>query len=266
MKKIIFALIVLVPLLVHPTSAEAACTSFKTSGSVKVGSAISNGTVVVCASTNSGSTKTSAKVSTVKKIVTPVKVVPPPCVVKVPTAAAAYGLYLPGCQVIVVPPVVTLKNKTTNSVTVSQSTQNDQAAFTPNPIGISASPAIGSIGQPFFFGAMASAHSKQGKVLGKSAQVSFTPLNFEWSSEAGDGSGSSFSTSWSSQGSQSVSLTVTYSVSYSIGGEWIDAGQISASATASVQVVAAATPVSAPAAPPLLVSANCKDRPSTYRC
>jgi hypothetical protein len=201
--------------------------------------------------------------------VAPVKVVPPPpppCVIKVPTAAAAYGLYVSGCTVVVVAPVVKVVPKITATTALTSATQTDQAAFTPNPVGISASPSIGLAGQAFFFSAIASSHTKNGTVLGKPATVSFTPVNFDWSSDSGGGAGSSFATSWQAEGSHGVGLTVTYAVSYSIGAGWIDAGSISASSSATVQVVSVPTSPAPAVAPPLLVSANCRDHPSSYRC
>ena len=269
MKKFLAVILILLPIGFAPVPATAACTSSTSSGSVKVGSMISNGSVVVCASTSTTGSNKTAKVSTIKKVVAPVKVVPPPpppCVIKVPTAAAAYGLYLSGCTVVVVAPVVKVVPKVTATTAVTAATQTDQAAFTPNPVGISASPSIGLAGQAFFFSAIASSHTKNGTVLGKPATVSFTPVSFDWSSDSGGGAGSSFATSWQTDGSHGVGLTVTYAVSYSVGAGWIDAGSISASSSATVQVVSVTAAPAPAAALPLLVSANCRDHPSSYRC
>jgi hypothetical protein len=184
----------------------------------------------------------------------------------VPNAAAAYGLYLPGCRVVIVAPVSKVNAKTTVATTAINSNLSDQAAFTPNPIGINASPSVGGVGQAFFFSAIASSHTKNGTVLGKPATVSFTPASFEWNSDSGGGTGSSFATSWQTEGSHGVGLTVTYAVSYSVGAGWIDAGTITSSASASVQVTTAPPVQVLVAAPPLLVSANCRNHPSAYRC
>jgi hypothetical protein len=266
MNKFLVALVVFASTFVAPISAQAACTSTKSSGSVKVGSTITNGSVIVCAATGSTSAKTTAKVTT-NKVATPVKVAPPPpCIIKVPNATAAYGLYVPGCSVVIVAPVAKVTTKVTASTAITNTNLSDQAAFTPNPIGISASPAVGAAGQAFFFSAIAAAHSKSGTVLGRSAQVNFVPVAFDWSSDTGGGSGSSFSEIWSSEGSHGVALTVSYSVSYSVGAGWIDAGTISSSASASVQVVGSPVAQVTVAPPPLLVSANCRDHPSSYRC
>lgn len=123
------------------------------------------------------------------------------------------------------------------------------------------------VGQAFFFSAVAGAHTRSGTILSQAAQVSFTPVSFDWGSdEGGSASGASWVTNWSSEGSHSVNLTVSYSVSYSLGAGWIDAGVISSSASVSVQVAAAPVPVVVKAVPPLLVSGNCKARPGSYRC
>jgi hypothetical protein len=265
MKALVTSVIIIVVQLLAPVSAHAACTSSKTSGSVKVGSTITNGEVVVCASTGTTFTKSTAKVTTVKKVVSPVKVAPPPpCIVKVPNAAAAYGLHLPGCSVVIVAPASKVATKTTVTTTAINSNLSDQAAFTPDPIGINASPSVGGVGQAFFFSAIASSHKKHGTVLGKPATVSFTLVSFDWNS--GGGAGSSFATSWQTEGSHGVGLTATYAVTYSVGAGWIDAGTITSSASASVQVVGSAVAQVTVAPPPLLVSANCRDHPSSYRC
>ncbi|MEY4499821.1 MAG: hypothetical protein RL319_809, partial [Actinomycetota bacterium] len=150
------------------------------------------------------------------------------------------------------------------ATTAINSNLSDQAAFTPNPIGINASPSVGGVGQAFFFSAIASSHTKNGTVLGKPATVSFTPVSYDWNSDGG--TGSSFATSWQTEGSHGVGLTVTYAVSYSVGVGWIDAGTITSSASALVQVLTSPAPQVMVAAPPLLVSANCRNHPSSYRC
>jgi len=283
MKKIIAIILFLVSLnLGAVDGAVAACTSSSTSGAVKVGSVISGGSVVICASTTSAAktattaTNTStnaAKSTTVKKVVTPVVVAPKPCVIEVPSTTAAYGLYVSGCTVKVVAPVTYVAPKVTATVAtpviaIAVSSASDQAAFTPDPVGISASPNAGQVGQAFFFSAIAGSHTKSGTVLGKSAQVSFTPVGFSWSASSGGGSGVSFVTNWNSEGSQSVTLVVDYAVSYSVGAGWIDAGSIRSSASTSVQVNSVPVVVvpPTPPKPPLLVSANCQARPSSYRC
>lgn len=276
MKKLTLLVLLAAQIVLPLSPAEAACTSSSTSGSVKVGSAISGGSVVICASTSSANTATAAKTKMVavpaKKVVAPVKVVaPPPCVIQVPAAAMVYGMSISGCTIVVAAPikVVAAKPKATTTTTTATNVtaQSDQAAFTPNPIGISSSASSGSVGQAFIFGAISGAHTRSGTILGKSAQVNFTPVSYDWSSDdGGSGSGSSFSASWGSEGAHSVSLSVGYAVSYSIGAGWIDAGVIASSASVSVTVSAAAIPVAVKAGPPLLVSGNCKVRPGSYRC
>jgi hypothetical protein len=161
--------------------------------------------------------------------------------------------------------VIVPKSTSTSSNAVSIAT--DQAAFTPNPVGIAASADVGILGQSFFFGAIASAHTRNAIILGQAAQVSFTPISFNWNSDDGSsGTGSSFSASWASEGSHGVGLTVGYAVSYSVGAGWIDAGIISSSAATSVSIGAApVTSVSKPAIP-LLVSGNCLVSPRSFRC
>lgn len=274
MKKTLLILFAVVINSVIPISAKAACTSNTASGSVKVGSAIAGGSVVVCASSSAAktttATKTSAKTSTtVKKVAAPIKVVAPPCVIKVSSAAAINDPRVPGCsyQIVAPPKVTTAIPVTTKSSATVATTQNDQAAFTPNPIGISSSANVGGVGQAFFFAAIAATHSRTGTILGQPAQVNFDPVGYQWNSDDGDsGSGTSFSTSWSNEGSRSVSLTVEYSVSYSLGAGWIDAGLISSSASAAVMVSSIPAQVASKPAPPLLVSGNCTIHPSSYRC
>lgn len=269
MKKIFFALmIVLVEL--NPISAEAACTSTKTSGSVKVGSQITANSVVVCASTTSSKTTTSTKtVTVVKKVSPPTKVAPPPCVIKVSSAAAINDPRVPGCSYqIVIPPKPTVAvPKSTTSAATAVGSASDQAAFVPNPVTISSSSNTGFIGQSIFFSAIASAHSRTATILGKAAQVNFTPVKFDWSADNGAiGSGGSFANSWLGEGSHSVSLSVDYSVSYSLGSGWIDAGTISSSDGVAISILEApVTSIPVPALP-VLVSGNCKLRPGSYRC
>lgn len=273
MKKYLAVAVVIVLNCLTPVTAQAACTSSKASGSIKVGSSISGGSVVVCASTSSAATSTAVKktTTTIKKV-TSIKVVkpaPPPCIIKVTSNAAINDPRVPGCSYLVVAPTksITTLPKSTATTTSSLTTQNDQAAFTPNPVGISQSASSGVVGQAFFFGAIAGAHTRSATILGKAAQVSFTPVSYDWSSDEGEsGCGGSFSASWGSEGSHSVSLTVGYSVSYTIGDGWIDAGQISSSASAGVVVSATQIVPVTKSAPPLLVSGNCTVRPGTYGC
>lgn len=251
-----------------PVAAEAACTSTKATGSIRVGSSITGGSVLVCASETQVKSVTTTKTTSSKKLVAPKKVAPPPCVIKVSSASLINDPRVPGCTYLVVAPpkAVVYVPKPIVSKADSISTQNDQAAFTPNPVSISSSATTGTVGQVFFFSAIASAHSRSGVILGKPARVTFTPVSFDWSSDVSNGNGVSFSSAWTSEGSHSVSLTVAFSVSYSLGGDWIDAGLISSAAAESVTVTAAPAVAKLKAAPPLLVSANCFARPSGYGC
>lgn len=275
MKKSFLVLLLLTQITVPTDVANAACSSTPTSGGLKVGSTIAGGSVVLCASTSGTKTSVTTKTtSTVKKVAAPIaKVVPAPkpCVIQVPAAAMVYGMSVAGCSVVVAPPakpvVAKPKLNTTTAPSTAVTMQSDQAAFTPNPIGISSSASSGSVGQAFLFGAIAGAHSRAGTILGQPAQVNFTPVSFDWTSDDGDiGSGNSFSTSWTREGSHSVGLRVDYAVSYSVGSGWVDAGIISSSASASVSVAATPVAISVKAAPPLLVSGNCSIRPGSYRC
>ena len=265
MKKLL-VLLLLFSNLIPVSPAEAACTATKSSGNVKVGASTSNTSVTVCltASSSASNTKTSAPV---KKVVAPApapKPTPVPCVIQVPNATAAYGLNVSGCTVKIVPPVaaVITVSKPKPVTTVVASSQSDQAAFTPNPVGISASATTGVVGQAFFFSAIASAHTSAATILGKAAEVSFTPVSYNW----GAGSGSSYSTSWSSEGTYAVSLTVGYAASYTVGSGWIDAGIIYSSAGVEVTVNSIALPAVTKLLPPRLVSGNCISKPSSYRC
>lgn len=232
--------------------------------------------MVVCASTSAAKTVTAVKTTTpvkstasVKKVTTPVKVVPPPCIIKVTSAAAINDPRVPGCsyEIIAPPkPVVTQpKASATSATTISSAT--DQAAFTPNPVGISSSASSGLVGQSFFFGAVAGAHTRSALILGQPAQVEFNPISFEWYADDGSsGSGTSFAASWLAEGSHSVSLTVGYAVSYSLAGGWNDAGVISSAASAVVSVGSIPQAVVTRPVTPVLVSGNCHVRPGSYRC
>ncbi|MFM6978174.1 MAG: hypothetical protein ACKOWR_05640 [Micrococcales bacterium] len=196
---------------------------------------------------------------------------PPPCIIQVPAAAMVYGMSISGCSIVVAPPakVVAAPSKSTSKTVASTavSAQSDQAAFTPNQVGISSSASSGAVGQGFWFGAIAGAHSRSGTILGQAAQVQFTPISYDWSSDDGSsGSGTSFAASWSSPGVHSIGLTVSYSVSYSVGAGWVDAGVIPSATATSVSVSAIPVAVATKPNPPLLVSGNCLTRPGAYRC
>ena len=192
------------------------------------------------------------------------KPTPVPCVIQVPNAAAAYGLSISGCTIKVVPPVpvTTTVSKPKPVTTVVVTSQTDQAAFTPNPIGISASATSGMVGQAFFFSAIATAHSRSAVVLGRTAEVNFTPISFDW----GGGTGSSYSSSWATAGNHSVSLTVGYAVSYSVGGGWTDAGIINSAASVEISIADVPPAPATKPVSPRLVSGNCISKPSSYRC
>ena len=192
------------------------------------------------------------------------KPLPVPCVIQVPNATAAYGLSISGCTIKVVPPVTvtTTVSKPKPVTTVVVTSQTDQAAFTPNPVGISASANSGMVGQAFFFSAIASAHSRSAVILGRAAEVSFTPVSYDW----GGNTGRSYSSSWANPGSYSVSLTVGYAASYSVGGAWTDAGVIYSSASVEISVADVPPALATKPVSPRLVSGNCISKPSSYRC
>ena len=251
--------------------AQGACTSSNTSGSIKIGSSIVGGSVVVCASSSSAKTTTAVKSSTPstpKKVVTPIKVTAPPCVIKVSSVAAINDPRVPGCSYLIIAPITPVISapKSSSSNTTAVSGASDQAAFTPNQVGISSSSSSGLVGQAVIFGAIAGQHSRSGVILGKYAQVDFTPVSYDWSSDSEVGSGGSFAASWTTEGVHSVSLTVTYAVSYSFGVGWIDAGMIPSTASTSVSVTSVTLGTPAKRSPPLLVSGNCSIRPGSYGC
>lgn len=288
MKKIIAILSLLSFFTVVPTMAAQACSTTASAGSIKVGGAISGGSVVVCGTATAAKTTTAKTVVAPKPAPVPVKKVvappPPPCVITVssppppwqfPPAGCTYKVVLPTPQVLALPkPVVVAAPKpVTPVVAVKSSTAvtsaSDQAAFTPNPVGVNSANDIGATSQTFFFSADAFAHNKLGTVLGSAADVSFVPIGYSWTADNGvTGTGSSFSAAWPDGGQHNVTLTVTYAASYLVaGGSWVSVGTITASAGAAVTVVAfdPPPPVKTKAAP-LLVFKNCLLKPTGYRC
>lgn len=148
----------------------------------------------------------------------------------------------------------------------SNSNANEAANFSPDDSSAAVSPSNNlSTGETATFFSDPKVHYRLGSVLGRSAQVRFSPIAANWKFGDGSTSNGSQATHVFSNGRFDVEVTITYSVSYRFAGQgpWLaDPGQIEMPATVLVSVSDSGDQA-VPAAPknltqlPYLVSANC---------
>lgn len=147
----------------------------------------------------------------------------------------------------------------------SNSSSNGAAYFSPDESSAAVSPSnYLSVGQSATFFSDPKVHYRLGSVLGKSAEVRFSPIQTTWAFGDGSSAQGERPTHIYSAGSFDVEVIITYSVSYRFAGQvgWVaDPGQIEMPATVFVSVADQASP--APPSTrvvnqlPYLVSANC---------
>jgi hypothetical protein len=176
------------------------------------------------------------------------------------------------------PKVTTPPKKITVKIpAVSSSKVNSvsgEASFTPETITAAAFPPAVSVSDPVYLSAPASAHYRIGTILGKTAQVRFTPIDSTWSfGDGSTGAGLNPMHVFSTAGKFNATVTVRYQVSYRFAGEsgWSnEAGQIML--TDQVQITVseaqnAATQQGPPVASrPYLVGENCLKNPLAFAC
>lgn len=127
------------------------------------------------------------------------------------------------------------------------------------------------MGQTVVFSTDAAVHFRTSTLLGKSAEVRFTPLSTTWTL-AGNASevGSTLAHRFEMSGSFVISARVLFRVDYRVAGaaDWVPGGEIAVSDSASVSVSSVNVVVKAPVAKPrvLLVAKNCLERPAKFGC
>jgi hypothetical protein len=148
-----------------------------------------------------------------------------------------------------------------------------EASFTPETITASAFPPAVSVSDPVYLNAPATAHYRIGNILGKTAQVRFTPIDSSWSfSDGSQASGLSPTHTFLSPGTFSASVTVRYQVSYRFAGETIwnnDVGHITLTDQVKITVSAkqnSPTYSTESEARPYLVGENCLKNPLAFAC
>jgi hypothetical protein len=136
---------------------------------------------------------------------------------------------------------------------------------------------------PLVFNADALAHFRVGKILGKSAEVMFTPVSLTWNFDDGTtSSGLQVQHAFASEGNYRVNARVVYAVSYRFVGQtsWVnESGTISMLANLNIKVATAlgdgevGTIVQAGEEPALvgggrvaLVGSDCIQRPNSFGC
>jgi hypothetical protein len=273
LRRLLLAIALCLPSFLAASHAYAACTPGGVSG-FSSGSAVVGNQVVVCV--NSSTASSASKSSTTKtKMTKNVSVVVAPVVV-CPTsvsttaqivAAALLGCAIPGPSR---PPTKVVVSVPKTAVNKSQavSVSSDQAAFTPNPISIVASQSALAIGESLLLSSDAVVHERSATILGRVGYVQFVPNAYHWSSDSGwEASAPVAIATFASNGAKEIRLTVDYQASYrfSLTEPWVAIGNVSMSALAEVNVVAAPPAVQTKRAP-LLVWNNCIAHPSAYRC
>ena len=159
------------------------------------------------------------------------------------------------------------------TVKVSQSTTvlTAEARFSPAAAPISASNLSPALGEPVEFRALTSTQFKTATMLGRLAEVKFTPIAIDWNFGDGtSGSGEAMHHGFSHPQTFVVSARVTYSSEYRFSGEiaWRSAGSIAVTDRV-VIAVAGETSGGEPSnqlGQVVLVAANCIERPKSFGC
>ena len=157
--------------------------------------------------------------------------------------------------------------KTTQSTTILTA----EARFSPAAAPISASNLSPALGELVEFRALAATHFKTASILGRLAEVKFTPIAIDWN--FGDGtsaSGEVIHHGFSRSQTLVVSARVTYSSEYRFSGEnaWLSAGSISVTDRVVIVVAGEASsgePINQ-SGQVVLVAANCIERPKSFGC
>ena len=155
------------------------------------------------------------------------------------------------------------------NVQVSTASKVGQASFAPDALAVTVDSNVLSIAETANFATSASEHFRSAIILGRLAEVRFSPTTTAW--VFGDStSGSTGSHAYFRAATYRVTATQTYMVSYLFQGEsvWQPSGQVTTAGSLTVQVVGSEQPAS----PPLsvskirLVSGNCLQHPAAYGC
>ena len=166
--------------------------------------------------------------------------------------------------------VVKVPGKTASTIT----SQAGEASFSPDSVDAAVFPASVSPNELVYLSAPASQHYRLGIILGKNAEVRFTPIQSTWVfSDGSTANGSNPSHSFGSTGTYVATVSVQYLVSYRLAGQqnW----QLESSAitlTDQVQIVvkdsggAAIDVPTAETGTPYLVRKNCNENPAGFAC
>jgi len=155
------------------------------------------------------------------------------------------------------------------------STSTAEARFTPAPLVVSASDSSPAAGDTVHFAVDAGLHFRSATLLGKAADVSFTPIETAW--VFGDGStaiGVSVSHVFARTGTFVVQATQSYEANYRIAGEtgWVSGGEVIVHGLVTLTVQRAAPtaavnpPLEATSKLVLLVGKNCVGRSQLFGC
>jgi hypothetical protein len=163
--------------------------------------------------------------------------------------------------------------KPTPKLVTATKVSKAQARFTPAPVQITASNQAPEVGEFIDFETGATVHFRTASLLGREAEVRFTPIDTTWS--IGDGastSGSELHRSFGRAGLYRVLVKVAYRAEYRFAGEatWFDSGTIlvrdSIDIKVGQQLGSPAIPISGPQSRVLLVAENCSVRRSAFGC
>lgn len=161
--------------------------------------------------------------------------------------------------------------KPTVKATQSTTVLTAEARFSPAAAPISASNLSPALGEPVEFRALAATHFKTASMLGRLAEVKFTPVEIDWN--FGDGtsaSGEVIRHTFSHSQTFVVSARVTYSSEYKFSGEntWRSAGSIAVTDRVVISVAGEASggEPSNQSGQVVLVASNCIERPKSFGC
>ena len=217
-----------------------------------------------------------AQTKTVVNYFVPVKKPAIPTVIRLvpkPSPKATTKVILKTTPRVISPPKkITIKVPAGSNTKINST--SGEASFTPETITAAAFPPAVSVSDPVYLSAPASAHYRIGTILGKTAQVRFTPIDSSWSfGDGSHGTGLNPMHTFQTAGTFNATVAVKYQVSYRFSGEttWTnEAGQITLTDQVQISVSASANHVTQANQPvvsrPYLVAENCIKNPSAFAC
>jgi len=242
------------------------------SGSHRVGSQVSSGSVTICASAVSVTPARTATVPIKPKVISKPKIVPP--VNRKPVITSTKLIAKPFKKIVTKQPVKKKPKLVSKTFPGSSSKSASSAMFTPAGVTASVLPSSElSLGQMASFSSNPVVHFRTGSILNLPTEVRFTPISTTWILDGEViGFGNNADYSFAEIGSHQVRVEVEYAVAYRVRGRavWIvEPDSITVLDDLGLRVSAESSSWDYPEPPPsraLLVGSDCLAQPRSFGC